>query len=287
MRRRKDRSIFQWPACRRWLIEYSELSSFVSIFQLFSQRMFMRLGFLLFLSIVANESFAQKFKSKIYFAAIYDNLQIHQIPSYIEIPALDFRIYNQGIYNTATPQLSFEFGYGIEKNWKGSKKLYSGLTLSYRRMTLSYVDNNLYYLRILDGQVTEVYFEAEVIRNLAMIQLPIGITLPVSKRVNFDFAARNNFVLKVFSEEHVDDKTFDYKVYSLEQRSPNKYMLEVSAGFKYMWPSCAVGLKYIQGLTPVYPDMENAYNQMIPSKLYFSSIVLSLDIHLGKTTQPE
>src|SRR5687768_18329976 len=89
--------------------------------------MFMRLAFLLFLLVVTNVSFAQKFRSKIYFAAIYDNVQIHQIPSYIEIPALDFRIYNQRIYNTATPQLSFELGYGIEKNWKGSKKLYTGL----------------------------------------------------------------------------------------------------------------------------------------------------------------
>jgi len=249
--------------------------------------MFMRLRFLLFLLVVANVSFAQKFRSKIYFAAIYDNVQIHQIPSYIEIPALDFRIYNEGIYNTATPQLSFELGYGIEKNWKGSKKLYSGLNFSYRRMTLSYIDNNLYYLRIIDGQVTEVYFEAEVIRNLAMIQLPLGITLPISKKLNFDFAARNNFVVKVFSEEHVKDKAFDYKLYSLAQRSPNKYMLEVSAGFKYVWPSCAVGLKYIQGLTPVYPDMENAYNQLIPSKLYFSSILLSVEIHLGKITPPE
>lgn len=237
------------------------------------------LSLLVFCSHVAD---AQKFRGAIHFSVLYDDMLIRRIPSYIEVHGLNFAIHTEGIYNKSTPKMSMEGGYRIETDWGALKKLYTGVTLGYRRVDVSYFDKNLYYLKLSNGEITEISFEADVKRNFTMIQIPVGITVPLRKGLAVDFSARNNFILKVSSSESVNDRSFEYKLITLERRSSSKYMLELSGGITYSWPSCTIGLKYIQGLTPLYPDTENAYNQIIPSKLYFSSVSLLLEASLGK-----
>lgn len=240
----------------------------------------LRLLVLLFLLLNTTVSRAQAFRSKVHLTGLYDNILINTIPSYIEIHGLNSPIHTRGIYNTSKPKMSIELGYALERTWGIKKKIYSGVSLGYRRVDLSYVDKNLYYLRVANGEITEVFFIANVERNFLMLQIPLGVSFSIVKGLHFDLSFRNHFVLDVSSKENLNDKSFDYRLATIERRMHNKYLLEMSAGFMYQWPLYAIGLKYIQGLTPLYPDTNNAYNEIIPSKIYFSSVAVTVEINL-------
>src|SRR5688500_18444314 len=156
--------------------------------------MLTRIFLLSFLVFCSHLALPQKFKGAIHFSVLYDNTLVHRIPSYVEIHGLNFIIRSEGIYNTSISKVSIEGGYRIETAWGASKKLYTGITLGYRRVDLSYFDKNLYFIKLSNGEITEISFEANVKRNFAMIQIPVGITVPLLKRLGVDFSVRNNLI---------------------------------------------------------------------------------------------
>lgn len=248
----------------------------------FHRSMPKRIFFLVWLVFSCHLVLAQKFKRGVHFAVLYDNTLIQRIPFYVERNGFNFAINTNGIHNTSKPMVSLEGGYRIEMKWGMSKKIYSGVSIGYRRAHLSYFDQNLSCLKLSNGEITEISFRADVKQNFVMIQLPLGIVLPLAKNFDLDFAARNNFIVDVSSTESVNDGTFEYKLYTLDRRSASSFILELSTGIRYQWSRYRIGVAYIQGLTSLYPDTKNAHNQIIPSKVYFSSVSFSLDVTLEK-----
>src|SRR5688572_21359672 len=111
----------------------------------------MKTLFLSMLTFVALLAHCQTLENRFHVAIICDNLMIKKIPSYTELHGVPFDIKDDGARNNANAQASFELGYKIQRQWKGTKKIYTGLIIGYRRTHLTYQNQQLYYLKFFDG----------------------------------------------------------------------------------------------------------------------------------------
>lgn len=228
-------------------------------------------------------AFSQDLRSWIDVSAMYDHLILNECPSYITVPGQSYDIATEGVYNTYEPKMSLELGYKVEKKFrKTAFWVYSGFVAGYRRLDLTLTDENLYFLRTTGDQPEEVYFQAYIKRNLVTAQIPVGIRFPLANTFAIGLSVRNNFVISVISSEEVNEPSFKYKLDGLDRRSPHQYVPEISGDVEYRVGRCAVSVKYLYGLRPIYPEIKNSCNQLITSEARFSSLLLSFSMALSK-----
>jgi len=159
--------------------------------------------------------------------------------------------------------------------------IYTGAHFAYRQASVTYHNDNLFFYDS-NPPFEEHRFAIGVKQNFSMLQIPLGVMIPVYRKFYMDLAFSTNSVLSVKKTEKANDPGFAYQLVSLRRRDINQILFEASAGLAYQTSAYTAKLTYSRGLNPLQKKSHNCYNNLIPANLYFSAINLSMGVNMNR-----
>jgi hypothetical protein len=241
-----------------------------------------RRGYLLFLFTVVCivPGFSQKYRSSITASLLYDQVIDKALPSYISVRGGSYRLHSDAVRTKTDATPGFSLGYQVNRRIGKRLELYSGLSFSQRRLDYEYTDRSLVARNPRPPRWKRYPLHIEVKRTFSQLTLPVGAMIHLDKHFFVDLGGRVNLTLTA-SNNKTCDKDLRYKLNILADRSPNKFGLDVFGGAGYTIGRSTISCKYLYGVTPLFPMVDNAYDELIPSKLNYSSVMLSYSLNIN------
>lgn len=207
-----------------------------------------------------------------------NHLIVSEVPSYIKVN--DYLLYMEGIHMEGKPTPGFTVGVEIQqpvRKWN----IYTGAHFAYQQTNVTYHNDNLFFYDN-DPPFDEHRFAIGIKQNFSMLQIPLGVMIPVYRKFSLDMAFRTNAVLSVKKTETPNDPEFAYQLVSLQRRDVNRILFEASAGIAYQTSAYTAKVTYSHGLNPLQKKSRNCYNNLIPANLYLSGINLSIGVNMNR-----
>lgn len=223
--------------------------------------------------------FSQTYHSSVTAGLLYDHVIDKALPSYLSVRGGTYRLYSEGVDTKTNATWGFTVGYQISRTLNDRIELYTGLSFSQRKLDYEYTDHSLIAQNPRPPHWDRRPLHVEVKKTFSMMTLPVGVMLHLNKHFFADLGGRVNVTLSA-SDKKICDKALQYKLNVLSNRSPTKIGVDVSAGAGYTVGRSTISLKYLYSVTPLFPLVDNAYDELIPSKLNFSSVLLAYSINL-------
>ena len=223
--------------------------------------------------------FSQKYRSSITASLLYDQVIDKALPSYISVRGGSYRLHSDAVRTKTDATPGFSLGYQVNRRIGKRLELYSGLSFSQRRLDYEYTDRSLVARNPRPPRWKRYPLHIEVKRTFSQLTLPVGAMIHLDKHFFVDLGGRVNVTLAA-SDKKICEKDLRYKLNTLSNRSPTKIGVEVFGGAGYTVGRSTISCKYLYGITPLFPLVDNAYDELIPSKLNFSSIMLSYSINI-------
>lgn len=222
------------------------------------------------------ESLAQ-IRTNVFLSVGLSDVAIKRVPSYIVVNG-SYLLASEGIEIESHPGIATAIGLEVQKTIFTSGHLYSGLEVNYRQTHLTHHNYNLFFY---EGTPQRKHtFSADIEYDFLMVQVPIGVMVPLHSKFSLNFAIINDFVIEKWRQLKACDKQFDYQLVSLERRSTNPVMFELEVGATYQTKDYALRLSYTHGVNSIESKTDNAYNHLIPADLYFTGFNLSVQARL-------
>jgi hypothetical protein len=223
--------------------------------------------------------FSQTYHSSITVGLLYDQVIDQSLPSYLSVRGGVYKLHTERVQTKTDPTWGFTVGYQVSRNLGKRVALYTGLSFSQRKLEYEYTDRSLIARNPRPPQWVRRPLHIEVKKTFSMVTLPVGMMFHLNKQFFIDLGGRVNVTLAA-SDKKICEKDLRYKLNILSNRSPTKIGVEVSGGVGYTVGRSTISCKYLYGITPLFPLVDNAYDELIPSKLNFSSIMLSYSINI-------
>jgi len=207
-----------------------------------------------------------------------NHLIVSETPSYIKVN--DYLLYTEGIRVEGKQTLGFMAGVEVQQQIR-KWSIYTGAHFVYQQASVTYHNDNLFFY---DNHppFEEHRFAIGIKQNFSMLQIPLGVMIPVYRKFYVDVAFRANAVLALKKTEKPNDPEYAYQLVSLQQRDVNQFLFEASAGLAYQTSAYTAKVTYSHGLNPLQKKSHNCYNNLIPADLYFSGINLSLGVNINR-----
>jgi len=200
---------------------------------------------------------------------------VNDIPSYINVDsALSIPV--EGVYLKSSAGYGVSLGASVEKEIGRWLDLRTGFALDYRRTQVTYFNDNLFFFDNNNYQSLAI----DINRNFLMLQIPIGMMIPLNHYFFVDVSFINNLILSAKTDEKTNDTSFDYTLVTLDNRPTRRMILEAALGLGYKNTRYAIRIDYVRSINTLQKKSGNAYNQIIPADLYFSTVKLTFDITL-------
>jgi hypothetical protein len=240
-----------------------------------------RNGFVSFLFVMGCivPGLSQTYRSSVTAGVLYDQVIDQALPSYLSVRGGVYKLHTERVKTKTNPTLGFTVGYQVNRSISKRIELYSGLSFSLRKLEYEYTDRSLLAQNPRPPRWDRRSLHIEVKKTFSSVTLPIGALIHLNKHFFVDFGGRVNMTLGD-SDKKTCDKDLRYKLNILQTQSPNKIGVDVSGGAGYTVGRSTISIKYLYGVTPLFPVVDNAYDQLIPSKLNFSSLMLSYNINI-------
>lgn len=247
------------------------------LFRTLLKSKFNRVVLCLLLIGVDNKCLAQT-RTNLYFNFGLSDVSIKEIPSYIEVNNT-YLLFGEGVGIRSLPSVGLALGLEFQKRVFESFNLYTGLELDYRRNHLTYYNNNLFFYENGPPSIKHP-FSADIVHQFLMVQVPIGMMIPIHSNFFLDIAVLNGLMIKVWRSRTASDESFKYQLVSLEKRSTNQLGFELALGATFQTNDYTMKIVFTRGINTIESKVDNGYNQLIPADLYFMGLNISMQIRL-------
>jgi hypothetical protein len=207
-----------------------------------------------------------------------NHLIVSEVPSYIKVN--DYLLYMEGIHIEGRQTPGFTAGVEIQQQIR-KWNIYTGAHFAYQQANATYYNDNLFFYDN-NPPFEEHRLAIDIKQHFNMLQVPLGVMIPVYRKFYIDMAFRTNVVLSFGKSEKANDPGFAYQLVSLQRRNVNQFLWDASAGVAYQTSRYTAKVTYSRGLNALQHRSHNCYNNLIPANLYFSGISLSVGMSLNR-----